>query len=105
MREFAATASVPSDHPCLAGHFPGRPVVPAVLLLELAAEALRRELGGVAVHGVPSAKFLQPVLPQQSMELRLRADAARGRASFRCEVGGNLVAQGELAFAAVDAAS
>jgi 3-hydroxyacyl-[acyl-carrier-protein] dehydratase len=104
MVEFSAAATVPADHPCLAGHFPGRPVVPAVLLLQLAAEALQRELGGIAVRGVPSAKFLQPVLPQQPMQLRLRADTARGRASFRCEAGGSLVAQGELAFAAVDAA-
>lgn len=98
MLEFAAAAAVPSDHPCLAGHFPGRPVVPAVLLLELVAEALRHELGEVGVIGVPSAKFLRPVLPQQPIELRLRADPARGHASFRCEVAGSLTASGELAF-------
>jgi 3-hydroxyacyl-[acyl-carrier-protein] dehydratase len=98
MLEIAATAAVPSDHPCLAGHFPGRPVVPAVLLLELVVAALRRELGDVGLVGVPSAKFLQPVLPQQPIGLQLRADTGRGRASFRCEVGGSLMASGELAF-------
>lgn len=104
MLEFSTAVTVPADHPCLAGHFPGRPVVPAVLLLELAAEALRRELGAVGVVGVPAAKFLQPVLPQQALQLHLRADTGRGRASFRCEAAGSLVATGELAFAAADAA-
>jgi 3-hydroxyacyl-[acyl-carrier-protein] dehydratase len=104
MLEFAATASVPSDHPCLAGHFPGRPVVPAVLLLELVAAALREHLGAVEITGVPAAKFLQPVAPQQMLQLKLRADAASGRAAFRCEAAGSLVAQGELAFRAAGTA-
>jgi 3-hydroxyacyl-[acyl-carrier-protein] dehydratase len=104
MREISTTTTVASDHPCLAGHFPGKPVVPAVLLLELVAEALRRELGQVGVTGVPSAKFLQPVLPRQPIALHLRADTVRGRASFRCEVAGRLMASGELAFGPAEAA-
>jgi 3-hydroxymyristoyl/3-hydroxydecanoyl-(acyl carrier protein) dehydratase len=100
MLEFSATTTVASDHPCLAGHFPGHPVVPAVLLLERVADALREHLGGIAITGAPSAKFLAPVLPQQTLQVHLRADAARGRATFRCEHQGRLMAQGELAFTA-----
>lgn len=98
MAEFSAAVTVAPDHPCLAGHFPGRPVVPAVLLLELVMEALRERLGEIAIVGAPAAKFLAPVLPQQAVLLQLRADVARGRATFRCEHQGQLVAQGELAF-------
>lgn len=98
MLEFSVTATVPADHPCLAGHFPGRPVVPAVLLLELVSAALRERLGPLRISGVPAAKFLLPVLPDQPLALKLSADPARGRASFRCESGGRLAAQGELGF-------
>ncbi|MFI4978851.1 MAG: 3-hydroxyacyl-ACP dehydratase FabZ family protein [Nevskiales bacterium] len=92
------TVTVPADHPCLAGHFPGRPVVPAVLLLELAVTALREQLGPLRISGAPGAKFLLPVLPDQPLILTLNADAARGRAGFRCESGGALAAHGELRF-------
>jgi 3-hydroxymyristoyl/3-hydroxydecanoyl-(acyl carrier protein) dehydratase len=95
MHEFSATAQIAADHPCLAGHFPGRPVVPAVLLLELVAEALQAQIGGIALRNLPSVKFLRPLLP---LQLQFRADLALGRASFRCECDGTLVARGELRF-------
>lgn len=98
MLEFRATVTVPADHPCLAGHFPGRPVVPAVLLLELAAAALRERLGPLRINGASGAKFLMPVLPDQPLLLTLSADTARGRAGFRCESGDGLAAHGELSF-------
>jgi 3-hydroxymyristoyl/3-hydroxydecanoyl-(acyl carrier protein) dehydratase len=98
MHEFSATAQIAADHPCLAGHFPGRPVVPAVLLLELVAEALQAQIGGIGLRNLPSVKFLRPLLPLQPLQLQFRADLELGRASFRCECDGTLVARGELRF-------
>lgn len=89
-------ASVPADHPCLAGHFPGNPVVPAVVLLELVAEAARAALGDVRIVAVRSAKFLVPVLPQQAFEIHLRWRARE--LAFRCERDGHLLAQGTLEY-------
>ncbi len=103
MNEFSATTVVAADHPCLPGHFPGRPVVPAVLLLERVAEALRARLGPLRILGVASAKFLRPVLPGERIEIRIQVET--GSARFRCLVPGEssatpqLAAQGELRFA------
>ncbi|RBC43168.1 hypothetical protein BRN41_12545, partial [Xanthomonas oryzae pv. oryzae] len=36
---------VPHDHPCLPGHFPGRPVVPGVVVLDHVLQAVE------ALHG------------------------------------------------------
>jgi 3-hydroxyacyl-[acyl-carrier-protein] dehydratase len=98
MADFSATLAVPADHPCLAGHFPGRPVVPAVLLLQLVQSALRQHLGEVVLEGVPTAKFLLPLVPEQEFGLVLQIDAARGRASFRCACRDGVAARGELSF-------
>jgi 3-hydroxyacyl-[acyl-carrier-protein] dehydratase len=100
-REQRTVVEVPATHPCLAGHFPGRPLLPAVLLLELAAETLRARLGAVRVTGVPAAKFLRPLGPGEPLRLDLRIDQARGRAAFRYETGAGLAAQGELSFSRV----
>lgn len=96
--DFHTIVEVSEHHPCLAGHFPGRPLLPAVLLLDLAAAALRERLGAVRVTGVPAAKFLRPVPPGRPLQLSLRVEAARGRAAFRYETADGLAAQGELSF-------
>lgn len=55
---------VPVDHPVFAGHFPGQPIVPGVVLLDRAILFGEMLLGKkVASWQVGNAKFLSPVLP------------------------------------------
>ncbi|HYJ40237.1 MAG TPA: hypothetical protein VEW08_05565 [Steroidobacteraceae bacterium] len=75
---------VPADHPSLAGHFPGQPVVPAVVLLDAVLAAIRTR-GDFVLRSIPVAKFLQPVLPDERVNLRIHlisTDGAQLRASF-----------------------
>jgi len=71
-----STLEFAADHPAFAGHFPGAPIVPGVLLLDAALHAL--EAAGMAPAAIASAKFLQPVLPGQEVALACTA-AASGR--------------------------
>ena len=76
--------TVPADHPSLPGHFPGQPVVPAVVLLDAVLAAIRTR-GNFALRSIALAKFLQPVLPDERIELLIRLsalDAVQTRASF-----------------------
>ena len=65
------------EHPALAGHFPGNPIVPGVVLLDHAA-GLARERGGWQVTAVRTAKFRQILRPGVDCSLRLvlREDGA-----------------------------
>jgi len=81
------------DHPALAGHFPGRPIVPGVLLLASVEDLLRDS--GLRVVECAQAKFLVPVLPEQQMTIRVDVDETRA-ARFLIVAGHKTVASGTL---------
>jgi 3-hydroxyacyl-[acyl-carrier-protein] dehydratase len=67
-----------ADHPALAGHFPGHPIYPGVVLLDAAIGAIEAHYGA-AVRGLPVAKFLAPVRPGMALVLHAErvADAVK----------------------------
>jgi acyl-coenzyme A synthetase/AMP-(fatty) acid ligase len=95
--EAVARIDIPADHPALAGHFPGRPIVPGVVLLEEIARAARAAFGLGAPRALPSAKFQRPLDGAAAVVLRLRLRAG-GRVAYEARLDGVLVAAGELVF-------
>ena len=86
---------VPPTHPCLPGHFPGRPVVPGVLLLDEALALLAPHVPGT-VTGISSAKFLHPVTPGEDVEVSV--DPCTG--AFACDSAGRTVLRGRVSLSA-----
>jgi acyl-coenzyme A synthetase/AMP-(fatty) acid ligase len=93
--------SIDPAHPAFPGHFPGDPIVPAVVLLDEIVDALTVELGlrngltGVTIH---SAKFLRPVRPGENLQISLIPGEGRS-ARFVCSVGGDAAVNGSLTLA------
>lgn len=90
------TWTVPVDHPAFAGHFPGRPVIPGVVLLDRAilfAERLSAQ--PVAGWKVGNAKFLAPVGPGAALAFAFDSAPTDGLL-FRVHAGGRAVASGSL---------
>ena len=95
--------TVPFDHPCLPGHFPGRPLVPGVVVLERVLDAIEAQHGALGPVRLPQVKFLQPLLPGETACVELnRADAADGSPRWRFRVLRDtvLLASGEVVVAA-----
>lgn len=100
MAEHRAAGVIAPNHPCLAGHFPGNPVVPAVVLLEFAARALDEALGRrVRLVAVPAVKFLSPLLPGQPFTVELQVDVPARIARFNARTADAELAQGRLEYA------
>jgi 3-hydroxymyristoyl/3-hydroxydecanoyl-(acyl carrier protein) dehydratase len=92
--------SVAADHPAYAGHFPGQPILPGVVLLDEALQALALRQGlDAAVGQIKSAKFPSPVKPGEALRLHYAATAA-GAFRFEVMAGQRVVASGVFAFAA-----
>lgn len=58
--------TVPENHPAFAGHFPGNPTVPGVVLLDIALHAITAATGIDLVKcEISTVKFLSPVSPNE----------------------------------------
>ena len=91
--------TIPVDHPSLPGHFPGRPLVPGVVVLERVLEAI--EIGHEALGPLrlPQVKFLQPLLPGEEARVELESAGSPGAASrwrFRVWREDTLLVSGEV---------
>lgn len=87
----------PSDHPALPGHFPGRPVVPGVVLLDHVVDSVLVTTPARRVAGLPSIKFTRPVRPGERVEIAC-GPRDNGRVAFSCRVGETEVARGTIQF-------
>ena len=88
---------VNADHPMLAGHFPGHPIIPGAWLLAWVVAAAARRLEGEArtIEAVKRVKFLRPLAPEHAFECTLnagRADVVR----FSVTSGDAVIAEGSL---------
>ena len=77
---------IPAAHPVFAGHFPGAPVVPGVLLLSQVLDAADQWLGA-AVHPLRlrQAKFPAPWLPDMTVLATLERDGQQLRFKVTAE--------------------
>jgi len=106
--------NVTFNEPHFQGHFPGRPIMPGVLIVEAMAQ-----VGGVVLTqlpdipvglfmfaGIDKVRFRRPVVPGDQLVLTVELLTIKrrrfGKMQGRAEVDGQLVAEGELMFSLVD---
>jgi 3-hydroxyacyl-[acyl-carrier-protein] dehydratase len=109
-KRIVALKNVSVNEPYFPGHFPHRPIMPGVLILEAMAQA-----AGVLVFrsegtrpdektvyyyvGIDNARFKKPVVPGDQLEVEVRLERnLRGISRFGCEarVEGKLVAEATI---------
>jgi 3-hydroxyacyl-[acyl-carrier-protein] dehydratase len=106
--------NVTFNEPHFQGHFPGRPVMPGVLIVEAMAQVggivltqMADLQGGLFMFaGIDGVRFRRPVVPgdQLIMTVELLSVKRRrfGKMRGRAEVDGQLAAEGEFMFSLVD---
>ncbi|MCR4675126.1 MAG: 3-hydroxyacyl-ACP dehydratase FabZ [Lachnospiraceae bacterium] len=103
---------VSMDEPFFQGHFPGKPIMPGVLIIEalaqtgaIAALSLPENKGKIALFGgIKNARFKKPVVPGDVLELRchmIRQKGPVGVAEAEAKVDGKTVAKTEITFSII----
>ena len=92
----AVTVTIGAEHPALAGHFPGAPILPGVLLLDemLRAVEQAQACGGTRWR-IGAAKFVKPVRPGETLTLE-HEPRPNGSIRFHIASAGHPVAHGVL---------
>ena len=96
-KRIVAVKNVSANEPHFQGHFPGRPIMPGVLILEAMAQAAGIMVfsaeGAVQQNdrqvyyyvGIDNARFKKPVVPGDQLELEVKLERAlRGIGKFGC---------------------
>ena len=91
----ARPLEIAASHPAYDGHFPGRPILPAVVLLGEALAAVQFEAGDATAWTVTQAKFTRPVLPGTPLTLATESEGGSVRFEIRSPDG--VVAAGAFA--------
>lgn len=89
---------IAADHPAFEGHFPGNPLLPGVSLLAEVLEVLLHDPALSERVGsrprIAIAKFLAPVLPGATLDLRLQLNGTK--VQFDVRQGDRLAASGHF---------
>ncbi|NOX97328.1 MAG: UDP-3-O-[3-hydroxymyristoyl] N-acetylglucosamine deacetylase [Nitrospirae bacterium] len=106
--------NVTINEPFFSGHFPGRPIMPGVLIIEALAQAAgvlmlkKTENRGKLAYlaAINKVKLRKPVVPGDQLRLDIKVSKLRsktGKIESRALVKGKVVAEAELIFSLVEA--
>ena len=88
--------TVPADHPAFAGHFPGIPIFPGVMLLDSALHTLAVATGiALDICEISSVKFLSPAHPGDALVIR-HSLSGSGAIRFDIVAGTRKIASGSI---------
>ena len=106
--------NVTFNEPYFQGHFPGRPLMPGVMIVEAMAQ-----VGGIVLTqlpdiegslfvfaGIDKVRFRRPVVPGDQLVMNVELICVKRRRfakmQARAQVDGQLAAEGELTFSLID---
>jgi 3-hydroxymyristoyl/3-hydroxydecanoyl-(acyl carrier protein) dehydratase len=87
---------VPLDHPAFAGHFPGTPILPGVVLLDTVLHAITAAAGiALDICEISSVKFLSPANPGDELVIQ-HVISTSGTIRFDIVAGMRKIASGSI---------
>lgn len=78
--------SVKTDHPCIPGHFPEQPIIPAVVLMDCIFEQFEQHHPELRCESMSKLKFFAPLVPDKEFVINAqKGESGYWKVSIHCQ--------------------
>ena len=78
---------IKKDHPVYQGHFPGNPITPGVLTLQMVRECVSNAIGkNLRYHSIKKCRFLGLVRPENNLKLTFSTTETNGIVTMNAQL-------------------
>jgi len=98
MQDFKNNFVIKKDHPVFAGHFPGNPIVPGVVILDHVLNCWQKTHPEQKIISIEQAKFMKPLKPDMTCSINFISTKFENKIEFIVQYHQDIISKGRIVY-------